>query len=90
MAAMIGQESVIVGGGIGGLAAAVALRRADWDVRIFERAPRFGEIGAGLSLWPNALLALERLGLHEKVLAPAALVRDVAARLVPATVPCVR
>ena len=60
---------VVVGGGIGGLAAAVALRRAGWDVRVFERAPQFGEIGAGLSLWPNAIRALDRLGLAERVLA---------------------
>ncbi|MBV1853500.1 FAD-dependent monooxygenase [Catellatospora tritici] len=66
---MIEREAVIVGGGIGGLAAAVALRRAGWEVRVFERAPEFGEIGAGLSLWPNALRALARLGLHEQVLA---------------------
>ncbi|MFI2434310.1 FAD-dependent oxidoreductase [Streptomyces sp. NPDC018693] len=54
---------IIVGGGIGGLAAAVALHRRGWRVEVLERAPEFGEIGAGISLWPNALRALEVLGL---------------------------
>jgi 2-polyprenyl-6-methoxyphenol hydroxylase-like FAD-dependent oxidoreductase len=65
----VAGTGVVVGGGIGGLAAAVALRRAGWNVRVFERAPQFGEIGAGLSLWPNAIRALDRLGLAERVLA---------------------
>jgi 2-polyprenyl-6-methoxyphenol hydroxylase-like FAD-dependent oxidoreductase len=54
-------RAIVVGGGIGGLAAAVALHRASWDVTVFERAARPGEIGAGISLWPNALTALEHL-----------------------------
>lgn len=69
MAGVIDRSGVVVGGGIGGLAAAVALRRVGWDIRVFERAPRFDEIGAGLSLWPNALRALDALGLAEQVLA---------------------
>lgn len=52
----------MVGGGIGGLAAAVALTRRGWRVEVCERAPAFTEIGAGLSLWPNALHALAALG----------------------------
>lgn len=60
---------MVVGGGIGGLAAAIALRRVGWDVRVLERAPQFGEVGAGLSLWPNAIRALQELGLAEQVLA---------------------
>ncbi|SFC19081.1 2-polyprenyl-6-methoxyphenol hydroxylase [Streptomyces aidingensis] len=53
----------MVGGGIGGLAAAVALHRRGWRVEVLERAPEFTEVGAGISLWPNALHALEALGL---------------------------
>ena len=56
---------LVIGGGIGGLATAVALRRAGWDVEVFERAPELGEVGAGLSLWRNALAALDRIGLLE-------------------------
>ena len=55
---------LIVGGGIGGLCAAVALRRAGFaDVAVFEQAPAFREVGFGLTLWPNAVKALDRLGL---------------------------
>lgn len=61
------MRAIIVGGGIGGLASAVALLRAGWDVEVFERAPEFTEAGAGLSLWPNALRALDFLGLGDQV-----------------------
>ncbi|WP_424863789.1 FAD-dependent monooxygenase [Streptomyces sp. MMS24-I29] len=53
---------VVVGGGIGGLAAALAIARAGRNVTLVERAARFGEIGAGLQLAPNASFALEELG----------------------------
>ncbi|WP_410659295.1 FAD-dependent oxidoreductase [Amycolatopsis sp. lyj-112] len=58
---------VVVGGGIGGLAAAVALRRRGYQVTVLERAAEFTEAGAGLSLWPNAMRALSALGLAEPV-----------------------
>lgn len=61
------MRAVVVGGGIGGLAAAVALRRAGLDVTVFERAPAFGEVGAGLTLMSNALRGLEVLGLRDAV-----------------------
>ncbi|MFD9030893.1 FAD-dependent monooxygenase [Streptomyces sp. NPDC059567] len=61
------RAATIVGGGIGGLAAAVALHRRGWHVEVLERAPAFTEIGAGISLWPNALHALEALGLAGEV-----------------------
>jgi len=62
---------VIVGGGIGGLAAALAVARQGHHVAVLERADRFGEIGAGIQLAPNGIHALERLGLGEKVRARA-------------------
>ncbi|MCO6009807.1 FAD-dependent monooxygenase [Actinoallomurus purpureus] len=64
---MTGRTAVVVGGGIGGLATALALRRQGWRVEVCERAPEFTEIGAGLSLWPNALRALAVLGLADRV-----------------------
>jgi salicylate hydroxylase len=54
---------LIVGGGIGGLATALALARAGRAVHVVEKAPEFGEIGAGLQLAPNAVHVLDRLGL---------------------------
>ncbi|KAA0009749.1 salicylate 1-monooxygenase [Billgrantia pellis] len=55
----------IVGGGIGGVAFAVALSRVPGlDVQLFEAAPQFSEIGAGVSFGPNAVRAIQRLGLE--------------------------
>lgn len=48
------RELLVAGGGIGGLAAAVAARRTKWEVRLFEQAAAFSEIGAGIQLGPNA------------------------------------
>ncbi|MFI5609798.1 FAD-dependent monooxygenase [Amycolatopsis sp. NPDC051903] len=61
------MKAVVVGGGIGGLTAAIALRRTGHEVAVLERAPEPREIGAGLSLAPNALRALEALGIGERV-----------------------
>lgn len=58
---------MVVGAGIGGLASAVGLRRAGWDVTVLERTARLGEVGAGLSLWSNALSASQWLELAEPI-----------------------
>jgi 2-polyprenyl-6-methoxyphenol hydroxylase-like FAD-dependent oxidoreductase len=58
------MRALIAGGGIGGLAAVVALQRVGIEAAVFEKAPEFAEVGAGLSLWSNAMLALRRLGLE--------------------------
>jgi 2-polyprenyl-6-methoxyphenol hydroxylase-like FAD-dependent oxidoreductase len=60
-------SAVVVGGGIGGLAAAVALFRQGWRVTVLERAPELTEVGAGLTLWSNALAALDEIGLGDEV-----------------------
>ncbi|MEP9380292.1 FAD-dependent monooxygenase [Aquabacter sp. CN5-332] len=77
----VASSAVIVGGGIGGLACAVALRRAGLSVSIVEQAPAFEEVGAGLQLSPNATRVLRDLGvlptLEENAIAPEALeIRD--------------
>jgi NAD(P)-binding Rossmann-like domain len=54
---------VVVGAGIGGLSAAIGLRRAGHDVSVLERAPQPRGIGAGLVLFQNAMRALDRLGI---------------------------
>jgi 2-polyprenyl-6-methoxyphenol hydroxylase-like FAD-dependent oxidoreductase len=59
----------IVGGGIGGIAAAVALRQAGIDVVVYEKAAQLCEVGAGMMLWPNATRVLREMGLLESVLA---------------------
>ena len=51
----------IIGAGIGGLTCAAALRRAGLPVRVFERAPALGEVGAGLGMWTSAVRALRGL-----------------------------
>lgn len=58
----------IIGGGIGGTATALALRRKGFDVRIFEQAPAFGEVGAGVQMTPNAVKAIKGMGLYERFL----------------------
>jgi salicylate hydroxylase len=59
---------LIVGGGLGGLATALALGRAGRPVRVLEEAPRFGAIGYGIQLGPNVFPMLERLGVDAAVL----------------------
>jgi salicylate hydroxylase len=60
-------RAVIVGGGIGGTAAAVALARAGIDVRVYEQAQQLAEVGAGVSLAPNGLRMLEKLGVGDGI-----------------------
>jgi 3-hydroxybenzoate 6-monooxygenase len=72
MAKPNGQAPILVaGGGIGGLAAAHALARKGFPVRVLEQAPEFREIGAGIQLGPNIFRVLEKLGLKDAVLADA-------------------
>jgi 2-polyprenyl-6-methoxyphenol hydroxylase-like FAD-dependent oxidoreductase len=62
---------LVAGGGIGGLAAALALVRQGYQVKVFEQAPQLGEIGAGIQLGPNAFAAFDALGVGESVRARA-------------------
>ena len=66
------KQVLIAGGGIGGLAAALAVSRAGWDVRLLERASTFSEIGAGLQLGPNVVKVLQAWGLADALEAIAA------------------
>lgn len=73
MTQMSGSRSaVVIGGGIGGLSAAVGLNRIGWHVTVLEQAPLLREVGAGISLMANAQRSLDRLGVGAAVRAAAA------------------
>jgi 2-polyprenyl-6-methoxyphenol hydroxylase-like FAD-dependent oxidoreductase len=61
------RRALVIGGGIGGLSAALALRQAGMDVQVFEAVKEVKEVGAGVTVWSNAVRALERLGLLEEL-----------------------
>lgn len=61
------RPATVVGGGIGGLAAALALQRTGWEVTVRERRTSLDRGGAGLVLWPNALRCLDLLGVGDAV-----------------------
>jgi salicylate hydroxylase len=57
------RQVAVVGAGLGGLTAAIALRQRGFDVTVYEQSDRLGEIGAGIQLSPNAMRVLIGLGL---------------------------
>ena len=57
----------IIGGGIGGLTAALALRQFGFAPEVFEQAPEVLEVAAAIIMWPNAMRVLHRLGVGESV-----------------------
>ncbi|MEU8777316.1 FAD-dependent monooxygenase [Streptomyces sp. NPDC048606] len=63
----MGNTAVVVGGGIGGLAAAIGLHRIGWEVKVLERAATLEDSGAGISLAANGLRALDELGVGRAV-----------------------
>lgn len=66
------KQVLIAGGGIGGLAAALGASHAGWEVRLYERAAAFSEVGAGVQLGPNAVRRLQAWGLQKPLQAVAA------------------
>ena len=60
------EPILVAGGGIGGLAAALALSQQGFDVKVLEQAAQIGEIGAGIQLGPNAFSAFDALGIGER------------------------
>ncbi|KAA9031677.1 FAD-dependent monooxygenase [Niallia endozanthoxylica] len=61
------KEVIVVGGGIGGLAATLGIAKLGKKVTVLEQAPQFGEVGAGLQVAPNGLRALDALGVLDEV-----------------------
>ncbi len=70
------MRALISGAGIGGLTAAIALRKTGLDVSVFERTDEIRGAGAGLGLWSNATRALETLGLTDSLREIGAPVKD--------------
>jgi len=66
------RQALIVGGGIGGLAGALACSRAGWQVRLFEQASEFSEVGAGIQMGPNVVRVLHGWDLAEGLASVAA------------------
>ena len=66
------KQVLVAGGGIGGLAAALGASRAGWDVRLYERAAAFSEVGAGVQIGPNVVRRLQAWGLQQRLQAVAA------------------
>jgi 2-polyprenyl-6-methoxyphenol hydroxylase-like FAD-dependent oxidoreductase len=74
------ERALVVGGGIAGLATAIGMQRSGREVVVLERAPELWEVGAGISLWPNAVNALRRLGIGDAVEAAGAPAHEAAFR----------
>jgi salicylate hydroxylase len=71
-------SAIVVGAGLGGLTAALALLRSGWRVRIYEQAPVLGEVGAGITLSPGAGRGLASFGIETELLAASLPVPDIA------------
>jgi 2-polyprenyl-6-methoxyphenol hydroxylase-like FAD-dependent oxidoreductase len=70
-------QIAIIGGGIGGLTAALALRQAGYEPEVFEQAPALLDVGAAIAIWPNAMRVLDRLQLAGKVLERAGVMEEI-------------
>jgi 2-polyprenyl-6-methoxyphenol hydroxylase-like FAD-dependent oxidoreductase len=70
------QKVIVIGGGIGGLCTAIALRQMGLNVAVYEKAETVGQVGAGLTLWPNALRVLRHLNLAEAIIEAGARIEE--------------
>jgi 2-polyprenyl-6-methoxyphenol hydroxylase-like FAD-dependent oxidoreductase len=71
-------KAIVIGAGIGGLSTAIGLRRIGMDVTVYERMPELREVGSGLTLWVNAMRALEKLGAADEIRSRGARVDEIA------------
>jgi 2-polyprenyl-6-methoxyphenol hydroxylase-like FAD-dependent oxidoreductase len=67
----------VIGGGIGGLTAALALQQHGFDFEVFEQAPALLDVGAAIAIWPNAMRVLERLNVAEQIVAKAGVIEEI-------------
>ncbi len=70
-------QIAIIGGGIGGLTAALALRQSGFHAEVFEQAPALLDVGAAIAIWPNAMRILERLQLSDRILEKAGVMEEI-------------
>jgi len=70
-------QIAIIGGGIGGLTAALAIHQAGFECEVFEQAPALHDVGAAIALWPNATPILQRLNLFDKILERAGVMEEI-------------
>src|ERR1043166_5401651 len=61
------RSIAVVGAGMGGLAVAATLRRAGFDVQVYEQATRFARIGAGIQMLPNSMKVLRGIGVEQRL-----------------------
>ncbi|WP_433266227.1 FAD-dependent oxidoreductase [Actinosynnema sp. CS-041913] len=59
------MRAAVIGGGVGGLTAAIGLRKSGWEVTVYERSAALPTTGTGLGIWRNAIEALDELGLAD-------------------------
>lgn len=69
-------QIAIIGGGIGGLTAALALRQSGFEAEVFEQAPELLNVGAAIAIWSNAMRVLERLQLAAKIIGQGGVVEE--------------
>ncbi|MGC1308730.1 MAG: FAD-dependent urate hydroxylase HpxO [Phormidesmis sp.] len=62
-------KAIVIGAGIGGLTAGIALKQAGYEVEVYERTPKLRPAGAGISLWSNGVKVLNQLGLGREIAA---------------------
>ncbi len=70
-------QIAIIGGGIGGLTAALALQQSGFQFEVFEQAPELHDVGAAIAIWPNAMRVLRRLNLADKILEKAGVMEEI-------------
>src|SRR4030095_12001461 len=67
----------IIGGGIGGVTTALALRQFGFEPEVFEQAPALLDVGAAIALWPNAMRVLTRLNLAGKIFEQSGMMEEI-------------